>query len=105
MPNASDQKSVIKSPAEVSKPFEYVVCANKAIDQDTVAASLRAAVDETKTTIVIIQNGVGNEEPFRKAFPKTTIISCVVYTLPSYGVGPAKYTFRHGQERHRPARE
>lgn len=31
-----------------------------------------------ETVIVIIQNGVGNEEPFRKAFPNNTIISCVV---------------------------
>lgn len=39
------------------------------------------AIDEKKTSIVIIQNGVGNEEPFRKAFPGTTIITCVVSTI------------------------
>lgn len=39
------------------------------------------------TTFVILQNGVGNEEPFRNAFPYCSIVSCVVsYTLPfSFG--------------------
>ena len=58
--------------------FDFIVCAHKAINQDAVPAQLAAAVDEKRTTIVIIQNGVGNEEPFRDLFPHTTIISCVV---------------------------
>lgn len=32
------------------------------------------------TTFVIIQNGVGNEDPFRQTFPNNTIISCVTWT-------------------------
>ena len=31
------------------------------------------------TTFVIIQNGVGNEIPFRSLYPKNTIISCVTW--------------------------
>lgn len=31
------------------------------------------------TTIVIIQNGLGNEEPFREAFPENEIISTAAY--------------------------
>ncbi|KAI4737129.1 hypothetical protein E4T50_12391 [Aureobasidium sp. EXF-12298] len=31
------------------------------------------------TTFVILQNGVGNEEPFRQSFPYSTIISCVIW--------------------------
>ncbi len=31
------------------------------------------------TTIVIIQNGLGNEEPFRRAFPQNEIISTAAY--------------------------
>ena len=31
------------------------------------------------TTFVIIQSGVGNEDPFRKLFPKCSIISCVTW--------------------------
>lgn len=72
-----DTRAVIRSPAEVS-PVDYIVCAHKAIDQDEVAAQLAPAVDQSRTTIVIIQNGVGNEEPFRKQFPRCSILSCVV---------------------------
>jgi ketopantoate reductase len=56
---------------------DYIVCAHKAIDQDEVAAQLQPAVNK-KTTIVVIQNGVGNEHPFRKQFPDNSIITCVV---------------------------
>jgi ketopantoate reductase len=58
--------------------MDYVVCAHKAIDQDEVAAELVSVVEPIRTTIVLIQNGVGNEEPFRKQFPQNSIISCVV---------------------------
>ncbi|KAI2725921.1 hypothetical protein CBS147332_2808 [Penicillium roqueforti] len=68
---------VVKSIAEIS-PVDYVVCAHKAIDQDDVVAQLQPAID-SRTTIVIIQNGVGNEEPFRKHFPNNTIITCVTW--------------------------
>ncbi|KAL8289422.1 hypothetical protein RB597_001164 [Gaeumannomyces tritici] len=70
---------VLRTPAEASAKFDYIVCANKAIGQGEVPARLAPAVDENRTTIVIIQNGVGNEEPFRNAFPSTTIISCVTW--------------------------
>ncbi|KAF7183669.1 hypothetical protein CNMCM7691_004019 [Aspergillus felis] len=69
---------VVKSPAEITHPYHYIVCANKAIDQDAVAAQLAPAVDEN-TTFVIIQNGVGNEEPFRRAFPACSILTCVTW--------------------------
>lgn len=70
---------VVKSVAEIS-PVDYIVCAHKAIDQDEVAALLQPAID-SRTTIVVIQNGVGNEEPFRKRFPDNPIITCVVRSL------------------------
>ncbi|KAB8274508.1 FMN-dependent dehydrogenase-domain-containing protein [Aspergillus minisclerotigenes] len=69
---------VIKSLDEVSGPFDYVVCAHKAIDQEAVVTRLQPAINE-KTTIVIIQNGVGNEEPFRNTFPMSSIITCVTW--------------------------
>jgi ketopantoate reductase len=34
-------------------------------------------VVKDSTTFVIIQNGVGNEIPFRLLYPENTIISCV----------------------------
>ncbi|RAQ60269.1 ketopantoate reductase family protein [Aspergillus flavus] len=70
--------NVIKSLDEVSGPFDYVVCAHKAIDQEAVVTRLQPAINE-KTTIVIIQNGVGNEEPFRNTFPMSSIITCVTW--------------------------
>ena len=69
---------VVRTPSEAKGTFDYIVCAHKAIGQDAVPAMLAPAIDEKKTTLVIIQNGVGNEEPFRKAFPDVTIITCVV---------------------------
>lgn len=71
---------VVKTVAEAEMKFDYIVCAHKAIFQDTVPEQIAAGVDEGRTTIVIIQNGVGNEVPFRTTFPKTTIISCVTWT-------------------------
>jgi 2-dehydropantoate 2-reductase len=70
---------VVKTPAEAGETYDYVVCAHKAIDQFSVPEQLAPAVDENKTCIVIIQNGVGNEDPFRKAFPKCPILSCVTW--------------------------
>ncbi|KAJ5773772.1 hypothetical protein N7457_008668 [Penicillium paradoxum] len=68
---------VVKSVADLT-PVDYIVCTHKAIDQDKVAAQLQPAVD-SRTTIVIIQNGVGNEEPFRTQFPQASIISCTTW--------------------------
>ncbi|KAI1306118.1 2-dehydropantoate 2-reductase [Xylaria venustula] len=70
---------VVKTPAEAESTFDYIVCAHKAIDQAAVPEQLAPALDETNTTIVIIQNGVGNEEPFRVAFPGASILSCVTW--------------------------
>ncbi|KLU92963.1 2-dehydropantoate 2-reductase [Magnaporthiopsis poae ATCC 64411] len=70
---------VVRTPAGADAKFDYIVCANKAIGQEELPARLAPAVDEDRTTIVIIQNGVGNEEPFRSAFPSVTIISCVTW--------------------------
>jgi ketopantoate reductase len=71
-------ETVVKTPAEAGETFDYVVLANKAIDQSHLPERLAPVVDEERTCLVIIQNGVGNEDPFRKAFPKTPILSCVV---------------------------
>ncbi|KAF6810628.1 2-dehydropantoate 2-reductase [Colletotrichum sojae] len=71
---------VVRNAAEAEAKFDYIVCAHKAITQDAVPAQIAPAVDEERSTIVIIQNGVGNEVPFRNAFPHATIISCVTWT-------------------------
>ncbi|KAK7757653.1 hypothetical protein SLS62_000030 [Diatrype stigma] len=70
---------VVKTVAEAQSTFDYIVCAHKAINPAAAPPQIAPGVDESKTTIVIIQNGVGNEEPFRKHFPSATILSCVTW--------------------------
>ncbi|KAL2075212.1 hypothetical protein VTL71DRAFT_154 [Oculimacula yallundae] len=70
---------VVKTPAESQATFDYVVCAHKAIGQSSIPSKLAPAVEAGKTTLVVIQNGVGNEEPFRNAFPSSPIITCVTW--------------------------
>ncbi len=77
---------VVKTPAEAGQTYDYIVCAHKAINQEAAAKQLAPAVEEGKTSIVIIQNGVGNEDPFRDAFPKSVILSCVVCPVSRRGV-------------------
>ncbi|CAG8937801.1 unnamed protein product [Penicillium salamii] len=69
--------TVIRSVTECD-PVDFVVCAHKALDQVEVAVQLRSAISK-ETTIVVIQNGVGNEEPFRNEFPSNSILTCVTW--------------------------
>lgn len=71
-------EQVLRDPGEAKKKFDYIVCAHKAIGQETVPEKLAPAVGP-QTVIVIIQNGVGNEDPFRATFPSNTILSCVTW--------------------------
>lgn len=67
--------------AAASGTFDYVLCANKALlSAKPSLEEILAPVISENTAIVLLQNGVGNEEPLHKAFPKTTIISAVVWT-------------------------
>jgi len=70
-----------KDAAASGKKFDYVLCANKAFLDSTpsLADTLRPVVSEN-TSIVLLQNGAGNEDPLHAAFPATTIISAVVWT-------------------------
>lgn len=69
---------VVKSPSEITGPFDYIVFAHKAIDQEAVASQLQSV---KASTLVIIQNGVGNEDPFRRTHPDSSIVTCVVRIL------------------------
>ncbi|KIN08749.1 hypothetical protein OIDMADRAFT_37818 [Oidiodendron maius Zn] len=84
---------VVKSPADATGMYDFVVCANKAINQNAVPEKLRPVIDGKDTTLVIIQNGVGNEEPFREAFTENTILTCVTWVGASQAVpGIVKHT-------------
>lgn len=69
---------VVRNASEAKQKFDYIVCAHKAIGQDRVPDQF-IEVATSDTTFVLIQNGVGNEDPFRAAFPDCTILSCVTW--------------------------
>ncbi|KAJ7029273.1 ketopantoate reductase PanE/ApbA C terminal-domain-containing protein, partial [Mycena alexandri] len=61
--------------------FPSVICANKSLlDSVPPMEEIIAPVIGSETVIVLIQNGIGQEEQLHKAFPTTTIISSAVYT-------------------------
>lgn len=69
--------TVLSCPHKIATKYDYIVCAHKAITPGLDPNDFRS-VANMDTTFVILQNGVGNEEPFRQSFPYSTIISCVV---------------------------
>jgi len=64
--------------SQSSDPFDYIIVCSKAIP-DTVPKLIAPAVTPGHTAIVLIQNGVGIEEEYLKAYPDNPIISAVVY--------------------------
>lgn len=71
-------KAVYRSPEEAGHTFDYIVCAHKAIDPNAIPPIFQSVAD-TNTTFVVMQNGVGNEDPFRATYPECTIISGVIW--------------------------
>ncbi|KAJ7574414.1 2-dehydropantoate 2-reductase [Mycena floridula] len=72
----------VKTPSDpsiASSKYSYVVCANKAILASPPVEDQLAPVIGKDTIIVLIQNGVGNEEPFRAKYPNHTILSGVTW--------------------------
>jgi 2-dehydropantoate 2-reductase len=64
--------------SQSSDPFDYIIVCSKAIPH-TVPKLIASAVTPGHTAIVLIQNGVGIEEEYFKAYPNNPIISTVVY--------------------------
>lgn len=60
-----------------------VLCSNKALldAKPSLAETIRPVVKEG-TSIVLLQNGVGAEEPLHQAFERNTIVSAVVSPSP-----------------------
>ncbi|GAB7358657.1 hypothetical protein MBLNU230_g3886t1 [Neophaeotheca triangularis] len=70
---------VYKSPSDAAgETFDYIVCAHKAVNPSAIPPLFKSVVSDS-TTFVIIQNGVGNEDPFRELYPNCSIISCVTW--------------------------
>ncbi|OJJ08334.1 hypothetical protein ASPVEDRAFT_143767 [Aspergillus versicolor CBS 583.65] len=76
--------SVPEARGLADKPYDYIVIATKAFpDEDPSPVKvISEAVSTTQTTIVLVQNGIGIEEAYRKRFPTNLIISAVAY-MPS----------------------
>ncbi|KAK3316425.1 ketopantoate reductase PanE/ApbA-domain-containing protein [Apodospora peruviana] len=63
--------------AAAATSWDYVIVTTKALPDRTNDAELIAALVNPKTCIVLIQNGVGVEAPYRARFPDTPILSAV----------------------------
>ncbi|RMZ84166.1 hypothetical protein DV738_g573, partial [Chaetothyriales sp. CBS 135597] len=72
--------AVLKKAGEAGHAFDFIVCCNKATDLEQTAEDLTDVVEEGRTVIVLFQNGVGNEDPFHRAFPGNTILSAAIWT-------------------------
>jgi 2-dehydropantoate 2-reductase len=59
-------------------PYDYIVICSKAIP-GIVPKLITPVVTPGKTSLVLIQNGIGIEQEYMDAFPDTPIISTVVY--------------------------
>ncbi|EEU34275.1 uncharacterized protein NECHADRAFT_85578 [Fusarium vanettenii 77-13-4] len=85
-------RSVEEAVRSSPQPFRWLLVTTKATIDCPEAEAIRPAVSPN-TTIVILQNGIAIEEPFRAAFPQAPILSGVLYT-PVSQTGPT--TFTHG---------
>ncbi|KAI8062882.1 2-dehydropantoate 2-reductase [Gongronella butleri] len=61
-------------------PFDFIVVTLKVLPEVyDIADMIAPAVTPGKTTIVLIQNGLGIEAPFVERFPENPIVSCAAY--------------------------
>ncbi|KAM0755081.1 2-dehydropantoate 2-reductase [Meredithblackwellia eburnea MCA 4105] len=73
---------VVKTPGDASikdVKYDFIVCTNKAIYMNPSASEQIAPAVSENTTIVIVQNGVGNGDQFRERFPNNVVISAVTW--------------------------
>ncbi|PVU86613.1 hypothetical protein BB560_006638 [Smittium megazygosporum] len=68
-----------KDDSNSDQHYDYVCVCTKALPnyQDP-TAHVKRFIKSENTVIILMQNGIGIEEPFKQAFPSNTIISCVV---------------------------
>lgn len=72
-------RSVEEALVPGSDPFDYVVVATKILSTGTPTVELIKPAISTKTSIVLLQNGIGIEETYKTQFPNNPILSGVVY--------------------------
>jgi len=81
-------RSLAEAAAQSTEAFDYVIVCTKALPEARTAKLIQPAVTEGKTTIVLIQNGIGIENEYASLFPSIPLLSCVVY-LPTTQISPA----------------
>ncbi|KAL7409359.1 6-phosphogluconate dehydrogenase [Mrakia frigida] len=61
--------------------FDYVICCSKALLSvlPALETTIAPAVTPGKTTVMIVQNGVGAEAPLKAAFPSNPLLTCVTW--------------------------
>ncbi|KAI1453444.1 2-dehydropantoate 2-reductase [Annulohypoxylon moriforme] len=72
--SSSSEKSPVTPPSE---GWDYIIVTTKALPDRTDDAALIAPLVSEKSCLVLIQNGVGVEEPYRARFPRNPIVSAV----------------------------
>ncbi|KAI5861334.1 2-dehydropantoate 2-reductase [Durotheca rogersii] len=82
VPNSSPPPSTtLTNPASSKAPpedgWDYIIVTTKALPDRSDDAALIAPLVSSKSCVVLIQNGVGVEDPYRKRFPQTPIVSAV----------------------------
>ncbi|KAI3321361.1 2-dehydropantoate 2-reductase [Xylariaceae sp. AK1471] len=76
-PSVSSSAPKHDSPAPPDNGWDYIIVTTKALPDRTDDAALIAPLVSPHTCIVLIQNGVGVEEPYRERFPQNPIVSAV----------------------------
>lgn len=63
-----------------ARPSSVLVSTKALLDASPSLSEQIGPIMKKNTSVVLLQNGVGAEEPLHKAFPGNTIISAVVST-------------------------
>ncbi|KAF8313631.1 6-phosphogluconate dehydrogenase C-terminal domain-like protein [Clavulina sp. PMI_390] len=81
------------TPASTALSFSYVVVATKVIAETKppLVESLEPFIVPGKTTIVLIQNGVGIEDEIQARWPDNLVLTCVAY-IPAIQAAPRLVT-------------
>lgn len=83
--------NIVRTPEEAASqgPFDFIIVSTKVLpgQKPSTPDVIKPAVTQGKTTIVLIQNGIGIEDEYAAAFPANPLLSCVVY-LPTTQISP-----------------
>lgn len=72
-------KSIEEALSVSTDPFDYVIVATKILSTGPLTEELIKPAIGKNTSIVLLQNGIGIEDVYRKQFPNNPILSGVVY--------------------------